>query len=204
MKSGRPLALICAGIATAAIGGCTQTTPGTATSAPSDTNSASASGAAAAPKVSHPLPNIADYVSKTCDLVPAALISRLGFSDPTSTGAGDALGPGCSWVNTTNAHSKGLGVSVQTDGNKGNGGMAKIIKLNGSLYAFVEPTSISGYPAAYADSRDDRPQGKCGLFVGVTDDVTFAVDVQGYSGAQDSCDTVNQVAASVITTLRGG
>lgn len=200
-RSGRSLALICVAVATAAIGGCTQTTPGAA--APPATTPPTSAGSAA-PKVSKPLPNIADYVNKVCDLVPAALIAQLGFAYPLSTGTDNALGPGCAWASTASTPSRSLGVSVQSDGTKGNGGIANVLKLNGSLYAFVELTSVSGYPAAYADMRDDRAQGKCSMLVGVTDDVTFGVNVQGYSGAQDSCDTVNQVAASVITTLQGG
>ncbi|WP_091504531.1 DUF3558 domain-containing protein [Amycolatopsis sacchari] len=164
----------------------------------------SATSAPTAPKVSNPLPALASYSDKPCELVPPSLISQLGYSDPEPSAAHGPLGPGCGWIDVRTAHGKNLNVAVGVIDGKGDGGIARVQSLNGSLYGFVEPTEISGYPAAYADTTDRRGQGKCALVVGVTDDSTFSVDTDGYSGQQDSCAAAEQVAAAVITTLQGG
>jgi hypothetical protein len=204
MKLIRLLVLAGAAVTLTLVSACTETTsgsPGTSgTSASTQT-----SGPSSAPKVANPLPDVASYTDKPCDLVPAALVTQLGYSDPEPSDANGALGPGCGWIDVRTAHGKNFNVAIGILNGKGNGGIAKVYSLNGSLFSFVEPTSdVSGYPAVYADTTDRRTQGKCALIVGVTDDVTFSVDTDGYSGAQDSCDTAKQIAAAVITKLQGG
>jgi hypothetical protein len=185
------------------VSGCTETTTGNP--AVSSTGTTSQAGdSSTAPKVANPLTAIASYTSKPCDLVPTAMITQLGYSNPDPSNATSAIGPGCGWIDVRTSKGRNINVAIGILNGKGNGGIAKIYTLNGSLFSFVEPTEVSGYPAAYADGSDLRSKGKCEIWVGATDDVTFSVNADGYSGAQDSCDTAKQIAAAVITKLQGG
>lgn len=202
MKPTRFLVLVGTIATLAFASACTEATSGTPITSGSPSPSQSAS---SAPKVSHPLPDITSYTDKPCDLVPQALVEQLGYSDPEPSTAASPLGPGCGWIDTRTSHGRNFNVAIGFANGKGNGGIAKIYALNGSLFGFVEPApDVSGYPAAYADTTDRRTQGKCSINVGVTDEITFSVDTDGYSGAQDSCDTANQIAAAVIGKLYGG
>lgn len=197
-------ALLLAGLAaTTFLSACTQTTSGTpAPSQQPAPESSTAVSTSSVPKVSNPLPQISEYVDKPCDLVPATLVSQLGFSNPTATDSTDVLGSGCDWIDTKNSRSMSVALGI-LHGNP-NGGIAKIMQLNGSLFTFVEPFEVSGYPAAYADGQDRRAQGNCNVFVGATDEVAFSTNVIGYTNAQDSCGAAKQIAAAVITKLQGG
>ncbi|GHF48985.1 hypothetical protein FHX82_001243 [Amycolatopsis bartoniae] len=192
-----------AGLCTAAVlcVSCSQTTTG----APSATTDSTAKGSSA-PKVPQEL-DPSSYLGKPCSIVPQQTMSQLGFPDPgvpnTTSQTAITGGPACDWYMPDSSKSIHVGIQRSSSGND-NGGIAKILSLNGSLFSFAELTDVSGYPAAYADTQDDRPKGACTLWVGIQDDLTFSVATDRYSGAQDSCDTAKQIAASVITTLQGG
>ena len=133
------------------------------------------------------------------------VVSQLGYSNPTPTTADSPFGPGCGWIDISGAKPKNFSVGVQILKGQRNGGLASVYKTHDSGgYAYADSTDVSGYPAAFADTQDRRDQGKCSVYVGIADDLTFSAGVDGYSGAQDSCDTAKQIAASVITTLQGG
>lgn len=199
------LSLVLALAALSLASACSQTTAGSPEPSSSSGQSAPASvGGSAAPTISHPLDPTA-YLNRTCDLVPQQLVTQLGYTNATPTGEDSSFGPGCGWVGTDTLKPKNFNVSIEVLNGKRNGGLPTIYKARDrGFYAFAEPTTVSGYPAAYADLRDRRAQGKCTVFVGIADDLTFATGVDGYTNAQDSCDTAKQIAAAVITTLQGG
>jgi hypothetical protein len=134
-------------------------------------------------------------------------MTQLGYTDPgvpnTTSRTAQTGGPSCDWLMPDSSKTAHVGIQRASSG-QNNGGVAKIVSLNGSLYGFVELTSVAGYPAAYADSSDRRSRGTCYMYVGITDDLTFSVSDDRYQGQQDSCGTVQQLAAQVIGTLKGG
>lgn len=205
MKHRRSLILVLATLSLA-ISACSQRTSGSPApaSGAAGTQSVSASGSSAAPTVSNPL-DPTSYLSKPCDLVPQELVAQLGYTNPTPTAENSSFGPGCGWVGTDSLKPKNFNVSVQVLKGKRNGGLAAIYKAHDrGFYAFADPTTVSSYPAVYADTQDRRAEGKCTVFVGIANDLTFATGVDGYTDAQDSCATAKQIAAAVITDLQGG
>ncbi|KAA9165759.1 DUF3558 domain-containing protein [Amycolatopsis acidicola] len=187
----------------AAVSACSSTTDGAPSTSTSGASS-SAPGSEQPTKVDHPLDPSA-YLDKPCDLVPQTLVGQLGFSNPEPTGADSAFGPGCGWIDVRTSHSRNFNVNIQVLKGKRNGGLASVYKTrDAGGYDFAEPTDVSGYPAAFADTQDRRTEGKCSVYVGIADDLTFSAGVDGYDNAQDSCDAAKRIAAAVITTLQGG
>ncbi|MFJ1759703.1 DUF3558 domain-containing protein [Amycolatopsis sp. NPDC088138] len=200
------LLTVSAGLATA----CTTTTGGTAS--PSTAGSSATDAPSAdpdVPKVAVPL-DPGKYVSDTCAIVPPDVLTPLRYTDPGVYQAkGDTAfteaGPSCSWK----LRGEGIGLSVTlATGNRdrGAGGLAGLYRgyENKTLIRFLERApDVEGYPAVYYDIADARSTGNCGLGVGIADDLTFDVYAQGYQGPDDSCGAANQVAASIMKTLKG-
>ncbi|MGW5721751.1 DUF3558 domain-containing protein [Amycolatopsis sp. NPDC003865] len=188
------------------LAGCSTEKPGTASPAPSQPAS-SVPVNPDVPKVTTPL-DASKYAAEPCDIVPASTLSALQFTDPGDTQLQDngigAAGPGCSWKIA------GAGVSMQViigTGNRDNGlgGLAGLYTAHedGQLPFLEKAPDVEGYPAIYIDKRDRRPLGNCSLDVGVADDLAVGVYSGGYEGQQDSCAAASQVAAAIITTLKG-
>ena len=180
----------------ALMGGCSATTAGTPTADSSATSTPTAS--SEAQHVTNPL-DPTPYLSKPCDLVPQQLTAQLGVTQPKPD---MSLGSFCGWISETD--DKTLTVSIPTLTNGKNGGIAAVYKArDAGGYRFADPTEVSGYPAAFADTTDRRAQGKCTVYVGISDGVVFAAGVDGFRGQEDSCGAAQQVAAAVIATLEG-
>ncbi len=192
-------------IASCGLSACTSQTGGTAT--PSSTGSGTATsvpGDPNVPKVSNPIDPSA-HLGEPCTVVPAALATELGFAGPGKAdvdGSTAEAGPACGWL----GGGKGLGIQILTGNrDRGAGGLVAVYynKKTG-LFAYVEPApDVEGYPAVYAQTRDRRPAGECGMYVGIADNLTFTVKTTGYEGEQDSCDAAQKVAAAVVKTLKG-
>jgi hypothetical protein len=182
----------------AALTGCSEQTAGTPVVA--------SSSAAQVATVSQPL-NPTPFLNRPCDLIPQTLLNQLGYTDPgePKTGADSATaeGPTCRWLQPSSSKLINIGIQRAPDGSD-NGGLRNVFAAKGSLFSFVEPTEISSYPAAFADTGDHRPEGDCGLYVGITDTLTMSASAHEYRGAQDSCDTARQIAAAMIQSLKGG
>ncbi|WP_410669936.1 DUF3558 domain-containing protein [Amycolatopsis sp. cmx-4-68] len=189
------------------LAGCSPEKAGTASPAPSSPASSGASSNPDVPKVATPL-DAAKYETKPCDIVPASTLASLRFTDPGTVQQKDdgigAAGPSCGWK----IHGEGVSMLViVATGNRdrGVGGLAGLYGAHdrGEL-PFLEPApEVEGYPAIYIDLRDRRASGHCSMSVGVADDLAIAVDSGGYQGQQDSCAAAQQVAAAIITTLKG-
>lgn len=161
------------------------------------------------PKVSAPL-DPGKYVADTCSVVPKDVLTSLRFTDAGEYQArGDSVftkaGPSCLWT----LHGEGIGMSVSFgtgSRDEGTGGLAGLYAgYRAKTYIrFLERApDVEGYPAIYWGLTDERPMGSCGIGVGIADDLTVDVYAQGYQGPDDSCGTANQVAESVIKTLKG-
>jgi hypothetical protein len=194
----RLLAVPALAFAVLAVAGCSGKTGGTANPAPTAESSASASGGGSAPRVPSPL-NTASITSDACTTLSSSARSTLGLGDgsPRST----ANGPSCTFqeaadpgnqidVTTVTANKNGLSDVYDTKAND----------------AYFDETQVSGYPAVYAAALDDRKDGKCGLFVGVTDELAVNVLVQYDNGAEaaDPCAVAQKFGEAMIQTLKEG
>jgi hypothetical protein len=200
------LVSVSAGLATA----CTTTTGGTASPSTAESSATDAPSAdPEVPKVAVPL-DASKYVGDTCAIVPKDVLASLRYTDAGVYQAqGDTpfteAGPSCAWK----LRGEGIGLSVALGtGNRdrGTGGLAGLYAgYRKKIYVrFLERApDVEGYPAVYWGIADERPMGGCGIDVGIADDLTFDVYAQGYQGQDDSCAAANQVAASVIKTLKG-
>lgn len=182
-----------------ALAGCAGQTRGTANPAPSTAGSSSeVTGGGSAPKVPSPL-NAASITSDACATLSSSARSSLGLGDgsPRTTGNGpsctfqEAADPGNQIdVTTVTANKNGLSDVYDTKAND----------------AYWEETQVSGYPAVYAAAVDGRKSGKCGLFVGVTDELAVNILVQDDhgTGAADPCAVAQKFGESMVQTLTGG
>ena len=198
-------------VAAGLVAGCTSTTGGAASPAPSASASTSAPAADPdVPKVTQPPLDAGKYASDTCGLLPAELLASLRYTDAGVYLAGGdtpltAAGPSCAWK----ISGEGIGLQVILGtGNRdhGAGGLAGTYAAyrDKKFVRFLEHApDVEGYPAVYADIQDERAMGTCTLVVGIADDLSFSVQAQGYQGQDDSCAAASQAADGVVKTLKG-
>jgi hypothetical protein len=197
----RLLAAPALAFAVLAVAGCSSRTGGTANPAPTADSSGSEtsrSAADSAPRVPSPL-NAANITSDACTTIDATGRSKLSLGDGTPRTT--ANGPSCTFqeaadpgnqidVTTVTANKNGLQDVYDTKAND----------------AYFEETQAYGYPAVYAAAVDDRKDGKCGVFIGVTDELAVNILVQydNGAGATDPCAVAQKFGESMIQTLMGG
>jgi hypothetical protein len=72
-------------------------------------------------------------------------------------------------------------------------------------YALFQPTTVGGYPAAYADLADLRSAGTCALWVGVTDQLAVTIDAHMLEGVNKTnpCAIAEKFGAAMIEHLKG-
>lgn len=181
-----------------ALAACSQTTGGTP---------APASGTASS---SPPPVNVEPYRTKPCDLLAPSAVNSFGYTEPGSpTTDGSATlqinGQSCAWHSVVNGKSRSLQIGIAlTNTNPRHPGLSDIYdNAKTGLVAYAVPTDVSGYPAVFADLRDDRPKGICTVTFAVSDTQLLTAGTTGYTGAQDSCDTAKQAAEDMIKTLKG-
>jgi hypothetical protein len=197
----RLLAVPALAFAVLAVAGCSSRTGGTANPAPTAESSGSEtsrSAADSAPRVPSPL-NAANITSDACASINATGRSTLSLGDGTPRST--ANGPSCTFqeaadpgnqidVTTVTANKNGLQDVYDTKAND----------------AYFEEVQAYGYPAVYAAALDDRKDGKCGLFVGVTDQLAVNILVQydNGAGASDPCSVAQKFGEAMVQTLMGG
>ncbi|ANN21470.1 hypothetical protein SD37_00360 [Amycolatopsis orientalis] len=195
----RSLVLLLA--AGALVAGCSGSKSGTASPEPSYTTgspSASSGSSGSAPKVPSPL-KTSSIESDACSALSAAKRSELGLGEGERRTT--SVGPGCSIfaaddrlnqieISPVLANKNGLSDVYDTKAND----------------EYFEPTEVAGYPAVYAAALDGRKSGKCGLFVGVTDQLAVNILVQydNGPGASDPCPVALKVGEAMIETLKEG
>lgn len=169
----------------------------------------------AVPKVADPL-DAGPFLSDPCKLVDDATIASIGEFDPgeadvDSPEAKNLIGPSCGWDGKDNF---GLDLSVeigtvhQRQAEPKYRGIAGIYggKEAGLVDEF-EPVEIAGhpgYPAAYAWLDGDRERGRCPLYVGIADDLTFTATVQNEDQPDQACPAAQKAAAAVLVSLKRG
>ncbi|TNC21182.1 DUF3558 domain-containing protein [Amycolatopsis alkalitolerans] len=190
--------------ATLALAGCSRSTPGAPAPAGTGTPAPATSGTQSSP----PALDAEPYRTKPCDLLPAALLKSLGYTAPGTVTAADKAviaGNACSWNDYSGPKTRSIQVHIQrkiTDPNFP--GLTAIFNnYKKGLVAYADPTEVSGYQGVFADMVDERSSGKCDLSVAISDTQVLTASADGYSGAQDSCDTAKQLAQAMIKTLQG-
>lgn len=154
-----------------------------------------------APKVAHPL-DATRFLNSTCSALTAADIAALGLQDPLIENSPKPTGPGCAWQGVSAGDGVGIDWLTKTDNSPG---IAGVYQSQANAFYF-QPTTVSGYPAVYADyANDARPNGDCTILVGVNDQLVFNsnYDGQGSVDAATGCARAKQAAADVIKNLGG-
>lgn len=161
--------------------------------------SSTASGAGGqAPEVSNPL-DAASLAASPCDALSSPDLSALGFAGGEQRPSGES-GTACVWHE---AQERGNRVDLSVVTENASGLDAVYEQRSGNEY--FEPTEISGYPAVYTATLDERDDGGCGLWVGLNDrDTLFILTNYDYGpGVSDPCATADRVAKAAIANLGG-
>ncbi|MFF0147685.1 uncharacterized protein DUF3558 [Amycolatopsis sulphurea] len=179
---------------------CSSPTDGTATP---PTSATAPSGRAVpyggAPKVKNPLPDNVLSSDPCQALTPQQITEQLG-SALTGKPDSDPV-PSCSWINAETTAS--IGVSYYPARNDGLSNAYTNVKPQMKRWDALPP--IQGFPAvAYATQPGSTPN-TCNVLVGVTDRLSFLVDVAPRTskmGKVDPCPLAADVANDVLTTLK--
>jgi hypothetical protein len=104
---------------------------------------------------------------------------------------------GCNWTGDS-------GGSVGIDWETANTNGLSDLYTKATTMAYWQPTTVSGYPAAYGDSiSDGRSQGDCVLNTAVSNNLYFFVEFNNPLNASQSCTLAAQAAGDVIKNLGG-
>jgi hypothetical protein len=195
----RLLAVPALACAVLAVAGCTSRTHGTANPAlatgTTGSETTTRSTADTAPHVPHPL-NVTAITSDACATLDASGRSSLGLGEgePRTTGNG----PSCTFQETADPGNQ-IDVTTVT-ANKN--GLQDVYDTKAND-AYWGETQSYGYPGVYAAAVDDRKNGKCGLFVAVTDQLVVNILVQydHGDGASDPCSVAAKFGEIMVRTL---
>ncbi|MFI9384970.1 DUF3558 domain-containing protein [Kutzneria sp. NPDC052558] len=189
------LAVVATGCSSPSTGG----TPSPQTSTPAT------SLPAGTPHVANPL-DTSKAQAAPCSVITDQQIAQLGIvADKKLSDA--SLGPSCDWHDTSKLPAM-LGFEVQfVTSNKS--GLSSLYEQKDSLRqgGYFEPVNpIQGYPAVLYGQVEDRPDGACGIAVGVSDTLDYSVSVNVNSGpnVKTPCDVAEKIADMVMTNLRAG
>lgn len=195
MKSTTLILLTTAAFA-AAVSGCSTKDPGRATteSPTTETTSPSSSRRASGPDL-----DISKFASRTCDLLTADQLARLGTFDHPETDD-DAFGPGCRWGAKEVLKGAAYTVTLSTKGNTLESMMA-----NARTEPVFRETTVAGYPAFSSDGTNGK--GNCGTYVRTSskDAVVVQISIENKDAPEykDSCGATEKVAALVVENLKG-
>ncbi|MFD2397895.1 DUF3558 domain-containing protein [Prauserella oleivorans] len=169
--------------------------PASSSAAPSS----SADPASDVPRVTEPL-DISVVKQDPCAALPESIAAGLNLLP----GVRDSIqqGPYCKYEYDDDS---GSIVNVQYEEPFSNG-LADVYARKEALGVF-EPTTVSGYPAVYADRVDSRSEGVCQLLVGMSDTevLTFYADLRpSTSDYPQGCAVAEKTAETVIENLKGG
>jgi hypothetical protein len=170
------------------------------TTAASPSGSASATTIVPAPTVSTPI-TPGTQLANPCSLLTTAQLASLGFIVTTQPQPQtDNTGPQCSWQDAVTYDHLGFVWLVHdtrglTDLYTGRSGQAYFV-----------PTTVSGYPAVFAATKDERSAGVCTINVGVSDTLMFFVQfvAVGSGRKAGACATAQAAATDMVQTLSAG
>jgi hypothetical protein len=136
-------------------------------------------------------------VAQPCTALTAADVAGLNITNAINKPVSDANGSSCTW-----AGGSGGIVSIGWDTTNSHG--LSDLYAKSSTMAYWNPTTVSGYPAAYGDAvSDGRSQGDCVINTAVSDQLYFIAQVDTPLNPSQSCTLASQAAADVIKNLGG-
>lgn len=192
--------------------GCDRESAGEPTGAPGNTsgvNQPSEPNSSDVPKVKEPL-DPAKFLNRPCSLLPNNWAKSEGFK-PGEKPEDAISGPSCSWSTPvgTQDDEGDIQLIIETVNQKrGAGGLqAKyddFQNYGSSRGGYFELTEVSGYPAAYHDTRDARQDGETQLSVGLSDDLVLTLQAMNYFDEPEKAVSEAKAAAEqMMATLKG-
>jgi hypothetical protein len=202
------IAIVCCTVA-----GCTTTSVGeptaaptsgssTADSPPSSTGNEDDLPSAGAPKVEDPL-EISRFEQDPCSTLTTDQIQNLNLP---ASGEEEEIpyGVGCTWRNSSTRGSASIGIINGT----GTGLSGAYAANEEGKYSYFNPLpDIEGYPAVATDTHDRRSSGICIVLVGVTDQVAVQFSVRlsdANVGQKEPCEVAAEVAGMALQTMKDG
>jgi hypothetical protein len=181
---------------------CSTSTTGNASpsSSPSTASPSSSTsvGKSAAPPVTNPL-DVVKFEQNPCTVLTTEQATQVASLTTTSGNSGGAT-PICSWRDENH---NSIAFSFVRGGGLSD---AYAYQDSESGYFKVAP-DVSGYPAIFSGTSDDRTTGGCQLIIGVRNDEEMTVystlrpSSPNYS---DPCSLTQKAAQAAIATLKGG
>jgi len=166
---------------------------------PATSTSPAPGGTGQAPRVPAALP-VQGILADPCTALASTQAGTIGLlvkGTPANLAA-----PACSWTSATSTSNEVFISPVPENKN----GLSDTYTISANQkYKVFQPTTVDGYPGAYADPQDDRPNGTCTLWVGVTDQLAVMVEAQIGTGVNKSnpCPVAAKVGAAMIEHLKG-
>jgi Protein of unknown function (DUF3558) len=170
---------------------------------PGRTNAAGASDRTAngAPPVPAPLPTDG-IVQNPCNALSRAQLDKIGLQEQGTLRQDKGIGPVCRWRSAAYPDFNTVDVGPMLPDKHG----LSDIYAGKSQDAYFEPTRTAGYPAVFADRlADDRTDGDCSLWVGVTDRLSVSVTTRIGTGPNhtDPCPIAAKIGAAMVQHLKG-
>ncbi|HEU5472185.1 MAG TPA: DUF3558 domain-containing protein [Actinophytocola sp.] len=195
------------------LAGCTAKQEGTATPTPGtggDTSTrttgstGSPSGTNNSPKIDAPL-DATRFLSQPCAVLSPTQLQAFNISNPGTPHTDDptarSTGPYCNW-SSDDPVPRGISVGFLVSNKNG---LADTIRGGRAAFpGYFEPAEVDGYPAVFNDLVDGRSRGICNITVGISNTLAFrAAESWDRKRGTQSCEGAKQIAAAVITSLKG-
>lgn len=188
--------------ATALLAGCDSTVAGTPTTAVSTSARSSADNAPGVPKVAKPI-DTARFEKEPCAALTPDQLAQLAITTAPKPDLESKLGPGCVW----DAFDE-IGLTVDGTLLTVGSSLTTLYKQHEQgQWPLFEPIDVAGYPGLKMDSLDAQPKGKCGVSVGVRDDLIYSVQVSISSKSkdyEDPCSPALKAAELAVSTMKAG
>ncbi|WP_432850840.1 DUF3558 domain-containing protein [Amycolatopsis sp. CA-161197] len=182
------------------VAACSGTTGGAVTPKPS-TAAPSSSAGPQVPTIANPLPASLIQGDPCMALTPTqvgSLFSGTPTRDPAAKDTGVAKA--CFWSDVQRGSHVGIQLVYAWKH-----GLADVYAKKDQGF-FKELAPVQGYPVVAYGPSDERPDGRCGVAVGISDDAAFEADAQVATsavGTGDPCEDARKVADLAVTTLKG-
>jgi hypothetical protein len=158
---------------------------------------------AQAPRVAHPL-DASAFITAPCDSLSTADLTAIDqeFAGPEAVGSPGRGFAACGWASADG--DKAVDIGFETDDTDGLSALYR--QHQQAMMAYWQPTTVSGYPAAFGSQVDARSTGICVINVGISDHLFFFDDFQTSSPTQQpqSCSLATTLATDVLENLQAG
>lgn len=187
--------------------GCSEVTPAVPNADPTSNaptaevpNGGETGAPADTPKVANPVQNVDKFKQDPCAMLTMAQAAELGADAKIEPETDDSQGPGCLWYADNDSF---FSITLLKNQPLGIGGLYRNHQDDPELYAYFEPKDIDGFPGVLADSHDSRPNGACGLAVGITEQQIISL-TSSVKGSGDPCTILTDAAHEAAATMSQG